>query len=91
MRLLARLPPQSSRTVNISSGHHASVDDIVGLLGEILGRKLEIETDPARFRKADKLVQVADISLLKQLTGWQPEIALRPGLADLLRFEGLLR
>jgi UDP-glucose 4-epimerase len=91
MRLLAKLPPPSSRTVNISSGHHASVDDIVGLLGEILGRKLEIETDPARFRKADKLVQVADILLLKQLTGWQPEIALRPGLADLLRFEGLLR
>ena len=90
MRLLAKLPPQSSRTVNISSGHHASVDGLIQLLGEILGRKLEVATDPSRFRKADKLVQVADISLLKKLTGWQPEIELSQGLNDLLRFEELL-
>jgi UDP-glucose 4-epimerase len=90
LRLLAKLPPESARTVNISSGHHASVDDLIQLLGEILGRKLEVVTDPSRFRKADKLVQIADISLLKKLTGWRPEIALRQGLADLLQFEGLI-
>jgi UDP-glucose 4-epimerase len=91
LRLLAKLKPEPTRTVNISSSHHASVDDLIGLLGGILGRKLEVVTDPARFRKADKMVQVADISLLQQLTGWRPEVSLRQGLADLLKFEGLLK
>ncbi len=91
MVLLSKLPAGPVRTVNIASGDHASVAELVDLLGEILGRKLEVVKDPARFRKADKLVQVADISLLKKLTGWQPEVALRPGLAELLRFEGLLQ
>jgi UDP-glucose 4-epimerase len=90
MRMLAGLVPEPLRVVNIASGHHASVKELVHLMAEILNRKLEVVTDPTRFRKADKLVQVADISLLKRLTGWQPEVALRPGLTDLLRFEGLL-
>jgi UDP-glucose 4-epimerase len=90
-RLLAKIPPTQTRVVNIASGQHASVRDLVGLLGEILGRKLEVVTDPSRFRKADKEVQVADIALLKTLTGWQPEVDFRAGLTDLLRFEGLLR
>ena len=90
LRFLAKLPPESVRAVNVASGHHASVDDLVKMLGEILGRKLEIVTDASRFRKADKLVQVADISLLEKLTGWRPEVSLRAGLTDLARFEGLL-
>ena len=90
LRLLAKLPPQSTQTVNVASGHHASVDELILWMGEILGRKLEVVTDPTRFRKADKQVQVADVTLLKKL-GWQPQMELRQGLADLLRFEGLLK
>ena len=32
-----------------------------------------------------------DISRLKSLTGWQPQVNLRDGLEMLLRFEGLLK
>lgn len=90
LRRLAEKPPENVRVVNVASGEHASVDDLIQLMGEILGRRLRVITDPARFRKADKLVQVADISLLQRITGWRPEITLRAGLTDLLRFEGLL-
>lgn len=90
LRRLAERPPESVRVVNVASGEHASVDDLIQLMGEILGRRLRVITDPTRFRKADKLVQVADISLLERITEWRPEITLRTGLTDLLRFEGLL-
>ena len=40
---------------------------------------------------ADKQVQVADITLLHQLTGWRPSVGLRDGLENLLLFEGLLK
>lgn len=90
LALLAQRAPVSVQTVNVASGHHASVEELIKIVGEILGRKLEVVTDPSRFRKADKLVQVADISLLDKLTGWRPEVELRAGLTRLLQFEGLI-
>lgn len=90
LRRLAALVPNGSRVVNIAGGFDASVDELIVLMGELLGRRLTKVTDPKRFRKADKLVQVADISHLKALTGWQPQVNLRDGLELLLRFEGLL-
>lgn len=87
---LADLPPERERTVNIGTGVDASVDELVALLAELLGRPLRITHDPARVRPVDKQVQRADITRLRQLTGWQPRVQLRDGLAELLRFEGLL-
>ncbi|MEY4201230.1 MAG: hypothetical protein RLZZ265_2970 [Verrucomicrobiota bacterium] len=87
---LADLPPERERTVNIGTGVDASVDELVALLAELLNRPLRITHDPARVRPVDKLVQRADITRLIQLTGWRPQVNLRDGLAELLRFEGLL-
>lgn len=87
---LADLPPERERTVNIGTGVEVSVDELVALLAELLNRPLHITHDPARVRPVDKLVQRADITRLKSLTGWQPQVQLRDGLAELLRFEGLL-
>lgn len=90
LRLLSKIPPASSRTVNIARGEDASVDELVALLSELLGAPIKLEVDQSRFRKADKLVQKADIARLRQLLSWQPEISLRDGLRDLLKYERLL-
>lgn len=76
--------------VNLASGHHASVDELIQRMSRMLHRSTRIETDPRRFRKADKLIQVADIELLRRLTGWSPRYDLDSGLDELLRYEGLL-
>ncbi|RJR41454.1 MAG: NAD-dependent epimerase/dehydratase family protein [Desulfobacteraceae bacterium] len=76
--------------VNIATGTGVSVRDLVRILGEQLGRTLRIEFDQARLRPVDKETQVADISLLRKLTGWEPRLTLRNGLRQLLTFEGLL-
>jgi UDP-glucose 4-epimerase len=89
-RLLANKTPATCQVVNVATGEDASVDELVVILGKLLGEPIVVEVDQARFRKADKLVQRADISKLRQLVGWQPEISLRDGLRELLKYEGLL-
>jgi UDP-glucose 4-epimerase len=90
LRRLGENPPESWRVVNVSSGVSSSVEDLIQIFSTNLNRELVIQPDPLRFRRADKLVQIADISLLKRITGWEPEIDFQQGIRDLLRFEGLL-
>lgn len=87
---LAGRVPQPLRVLNLSSGHSASVEDLVGRIGNLLGRHIAIAVDPDRFRKVDKLVQTADIKTIANLSGWQPAVDLDSGLRQLLRYEGLL-
>jgi UDP-glucose 4-epimerase len=90
LRLLAKIPPVSSQTVNVACGDDASVDQLVVLLSELLGYPIPVEVDLSRFRKADKLVQKADITRLRKLLSWQPQISLREGMRQLLQYEKLL-
>jgi len=90
LRLLAKTPPAACETVNIASGEDASVDELITLLSELLADSITLEIDPARFRNADKLVQRADISKLRRRLSWRPEVPLRDGLRDLLKYEQLL-
>ena len=90
LRGLAHQPPGSCQTVNIASGQDASVDELVGLISELLDEPIEVTVDPARFRQADKLVQKADIGRLGRLLSWQPEMPLRTGMQELLQYEKLL-
>lgn len=91
LRRLAESGHRGHRTVNVAGGQHASVDELIAMIGSVLGRKLEVVHVTDRYRSADKQVQVADIALLHQLTGWKPSTSLREGLETLLRFEGLLK
>ena len=76
---------------NLATGKGASVNELIDLMAHLLGEKISIETDPARFRKADKEVQLADISKLKQALNWQPQQSFKEVIADVMRFEGLIK
>jgi UDP-glucose 4-epimerase len=89
-RLLAKIPHAGCQTVNVANGEDASVDELIALLSELLGEPITVEVDFSRFRKADKLTQKADITRLRQLLAWQPEVSLRDGLRQLLAYEKLL-
>jgi len=92
LRLLAdqAAGAESFRVVNVGTGQGASVEELVKTLAQQLGRDIAIVRDASRFRKADKEVQVADVSLLKSLTAWSGPMAFQDGLRALLEFEGLL-
>jgi NAD dependent epimerase/dehydratase len=74
------------RTIQLGTGEDVAIADIVDVVGEILGRKLEVELDEMRVRPAASEVErlISDPSLAQELTGWSAEVELRDGLARTL-------
>lgn len=75
---------------NLGTGIEYSVQEVVDILGELLGETLRVVQDPTRMRRVDKPHQRADILKLEQTLGWRPRVSLREGLTRWLRHEGLL-
>ena len=71
-------------TFNLGSGSEHSITEIVKLFEQAIGESIEVEQDPKRTRKSDRLHLLSDISRLKQFIDWKPEVSLEAGLADLL-------
>jgi UDP-glucose 4-epimerase len=73
------------RTVfNVGSGRGVSVTELVSLCERILGRELTVAVDPSRVRPHDRRELVADVGLLRNLTGWSPARSLEETLESLL-------
>jgi len=72
------------RTIQLGTGDAVSIGEIVDLVGEILGRDLEVQTDEQRVRPQLSEVQLllSDPALALELTGWQPRVGLRDGLSQ---------
>ncbi|MGI8730067.1 MAG: SDR family NAD(P)-dependent oxidoreductase [Solirubrobacteraceae bacterium] len=72
------------RTIQLGTGESVSVGDIVDLVGDLLGRQLEVEADPDRVRPPLSEVQLllSDPALARELCGWEPSVVVRDGLAE---------
>ena len=79
-----------TKIVNVAHGDGYTVEEMIYKIQKITNRPIEIQKDTTRFRRNDKQTQIADISLLKNLTGWAPENDIEEGLTNLLRFEKLV-
>ena len=67
--------------INIGSNYEISIGDTVGLIAEVMGADIEVETEQVRVRpeksEVDRLW--ADNCKAKKLTGWKPLYAGREG------------
>jgi dTDP-glucose 4,6-dehydratase len=70
------------RTVNLGTSSAVSIGDLVSLIGEILGKRLEPRIDPARERRRGSEVErlVSDNRLARELLSWNPAVDLKQGL-----------
>lgn len=71
---------------NISSENIYQMSDIVTLIEEEIGHKLEIKVDPALLRPTDEKIIVGDITKLKRDTGWKQDISMKQTIADMLDY-----
>lgn len=72
-----------SRTeINIGSGQGVSLNELIELLKQILGRPIACEYQPAR--EIDVPRNYLDISRAHQLLGWEPQIGLHEGVAEMV-------
>jgi len=62
-------------TINLGSGNMTSIEDITNIIERISGKKIN-----SLNNNVDGVMEfVADISLLKSLTGWEPKHSLKDG------------
>ena len=69
---------------NLGRGIEYSVNEVVHAFESGLGEPLNLETDPARVRKTDRLHLLADIRKLENLLDWKPTVSLEDGIKSLL-------
>jgi NAD dependent epimerase/dehydratase len=68
--------------LHIGTGEGVTVEDVVRVAGEIVGRELDVRLDEQRVRPDASEVQrlVCDASAARELLGWEPRVTLREGL-----------
>jgi nucleoside-diphosphate-sugar epimerase len=77
--ILALTAPRAAGSViNIGCGERITLNQLIKALEEILAMKAAVEYQPAR--PGDVRDSLADISLARQLLGYEPKISVREGL-----------
>lgn len=71
---------------NISSEYIYQMRDIVSMIEEQIGHKLEIKVDPALIRPTDEKIIVGDVTKLKNDTDWKQDIPMKQTIADMLDY-----
>ncbi len=69
---------------NLGQGNEYSVMEIVEAFEQCLGERIFIKQHPDRVRKSDRMHLLADVSKLKQFTGWAPKIGMIEGINTLI-------
>ena len=67
---------------NLGVGKGISIGNFVNRVGALLGKELEVETDPKRVRpsKSEVVRLISDNSKMRALSGWEPAVSFDEGL-----------
>jgi nucleoside-diphosphate-sugar epimerase len=79
---LAALQPLGCEIVNLGGHEVITMNGLIGMLEEIIGRQARIERHPPN--PADMLTNWADVGKARRLLGWQPQVGLREGVQRLV-------
>jgi NAD dependent epimerase/dehydratase len=68
--------------VNLGTGREIAIRDVVRIVGETVGRELEVKVDQQRLRpQASEVTRLlADASKAKRLAGWEAHVPIEEGL-----------
>ena len=81
---LGSVPNDKDFIFNVCSGNVFSIGEIIRLYESITGMTFELQVEQKRLRGYDIQLLAGENTLLRTVTGWQPEIAMRQTLTDLL-------
>ena len=81
-----RMPAISAEAFNIGGGpaNVTSLLELVGLIGDLLGREPELRFDD--WRPGDQRYYVSDTSKFSAATGWRAQVGVREGVGRLYRW-----
>ncbi len=78
------LKPLGFEVINLGGHEVISINDLIVLLEEIIGRKANVQYGPPNL--ADMLNNCADVSKAGRLLGWEPQVGLREGVSKLVEW-----
>ena len=64
--------------LNVAGGEKITINELGKMIGDITGKEAELKYEPAR--PGDIVDSVADVTLVKETTGFEPAFSLRDGL-----------
>ncbi|MBU1356257.1 MAG: GDP-mannose 4,6-dehydratase [Candidatus Edwardsbacteria bacterium] len=76
----------SGEIYNVCSGKNITIQQALEMLIKISGKKIEVRTDPHRFRPLDIPILWGDNSKIRRQTGWQPEYEIEQTLKELHQY-----
>ena len=71
-------PGAAGKVINVGVGRSYTLNQTIALLNGIFGRQVRPRYDPPR--KGDVLNSLADISLARQVLGYEPRVSFEEGL-----------
>jgi nucleoside-diphosphate-sugar epimerase len=73
------LKPVGFEVINLGGHESISINDLIGMMEEFIGRKAEVKHLP--FPRADMRANQADVAKAQKLLGWEPRVNLVEGVA----------
>jgi UDP-glucose 4-epimerase len=87
-----RCPHSLGSTIfNIGTGTSTSVNDLVTLLGELMGRPVRAQHIVNPVKKGYVHEQLADLQRIRETLGYEPSISLREGIEEILAVRNTIR
>lgn len=85
---IARSENTVGREINIATGKDVSMRQTLDLIADVMGVEVSWVRDPQRCRPSNSEVfrLCGDNTLIRQLTGWEPQVSLREGLERTARW-----
>jgi len=77
---------ETGETYNVGSGNAMAIQDILNLIISKSEADIKVEIDPNKLRPVDVPIIEADISKIRDLTGWKPEIPLEQTIQETLDY-----
>ena len=78
------LRPVGYEVINLGGHEVISINDLIKLLEEIIGKKADVQYGPPNL--ADMFTNWADVSKAGGLLGWEPQFTMRTGLEKLVEW-----
>jgi GDP-4-dehydro-6-deoxy-D-mannose reductase len=83
---LALTKGEPGEVYNVATGKSWSIREVLDMLVDFAGVKVEIGEDPDRLRPSDVPRLEGDATRLREATGWEPSIPFEQTLRDLLAY-----
>lgn len=81
---IAALKPVGYEIINLGGHEVITINDLVKLVEELTGKQATVQYGPPNL--ADMFTNQADVSKARELLGWNPQVNLREGIGNLIKW-----